>query len=355
MLYIYEPEECTLKRMLATTVAILTLLSLTGCIQVALPGGTGTPEATATAPAESAAPAQSTAPASSSTADTPIHAGDGGILFDIYAMRAAADLNGDGNQDEIEYDVLPDMAMLVIDGNKLEVDIPGLAPCFAITDVDKGDKYQEIVLTQKYDPSLADSEKAFSYLYWWDGTSLKQMGKLMDVKFDGVWVSSLTASSVFNGAGQVTCLAHTAELTDLWYMARFTPNGADRMLKETGYAAPVLNECGPLTVNPGMYCHLMKSVTTEYFAPEYYQLYDQASFPVDIRLPGTDTADIYTCIAQAGENLAITAVCGKYWIQLRTEDGIEGWIKVVDHKMQGIWQVMHYTADDVFSGIVTAG
>lgn len=365
-----------MKRTLSAALAVILMLTLVSCqfiggmssspVKTASAGKSVEP-ATAIAPVASPSPVTTPSPASTAVptpapspaptpfvADTPDKAGEKGVQFDIYINYAMADLDGDGTPDQVELTAGDASSEITIDGVTYAVNKPGLAQLFAIVDVDKSDKTLEIVLTDKFDAGLADSEKAFSWLYWWNGTSLLPMGGLMDVKFDGGWRTGFHSAAYFNGAGQVTCLARTTELTDIWYMARYKPAGTNRALKETNYEAKLVGHPDPIKVK--ICCLLLKKVTNKFFAKDYYSLYDPASWPhSDGRLPVAPTTADYTVIAQAGEKLTVVAVYGPNWVKLRTADGYAGWIKVVDHKVQGYWQVVKWKLDDMFSGLMSAG
>ncbi len=46
---------------------------------------------------------------------------------------------------------------------------------------------------------------------------------------------------------------------------------------------------------------------------------------------------------------------GKRWFKLKTADGYQGWIRVVNFEMSGYDDVMYIDAWDIFDGIVVAG
>jgi hypothetical protein len=64
-----------------------------------------------------------------------------------------------------------------------------------------------------------------------------------------------------------------------------------------------------------------------------------------------NTADV-VIIAQPGETLDIVGVIGPYWVKLQSKiDGLKGWVKVVNGKVQGYG----VPPADIFDGIVIAG
>lgn len=320
------------------------------------------PEPTS-APVPTPTPAPSTPPPTPSPeptptpfdAETPDSAGSGELIFDIYEYKALADLNRDGAPEELEFVRGKSASTLLIGETEYTVDQKGLAQRFAVTDIDPADGTMELVFTAQYRSDLGDTEFEYSYLYWWDGAELKRMGALMDMVFDGAWRGGFRAKDHFDAEGKVFYLRRTQELTDLWYMGRFAPDGEDRKLKEESYTVKPLYNPEPLTVKAGAACMLLTKITSDYFGASHSGMWDLASYPhAEGRAIGVD-ADVFTVIAQPGEVLSIERVYGKHWVKLKTEDGYQGWIKVADHKTQGYDDVMYWEVFDQFDGIVVAG
>ena len=356
-----------MKKVIAAVLCVAMMISLAACtpaptvsVTEAPPSvsATATPVSTPT-PAPTAEPTPSptiepTPTPSVFTADTPDSAGSGDTLFDIYESRALADLNGDGVDEELVFEAGASKSTLYINGDANTVNVSGLAQLFAVTDVDAADSLLELVFTDQYDSGLADTEFPCSYVYWWNGSSLVAMGTLMDVKFAGAWRSAFDATKYFKGNGEVYDLGHTTELTDLWYMKQSKPDGSNRKLKEVLYAVKPLFNPQPLTIKAGRACLLLAHGNSTFFGSSYASMWDYASYPhSDGRV--TNPTDDIIIIAQAGETLTIVGVLGPNWVKLQTSDGYKGWIKVVEGNVQGYWQVMHYTAEDIFDGIVIAG
>jgi len=303
-------------------------------------------------PAPTATPTPEPTPSPSPTpfGETPDHAGGDDILFDIYQNTALVDLNSDGTPEELEFTAGDASSTFCINGETFAVDKPGLAQLFAVTDVDNTDSILEFAFTETC-RDLVDSEKAFTYLYWWNGSEIIRMGGLMDVKFDGAWRSGFHPEDHFDANGTVTCLTRTEAFSDVWYDGHYVCDGASRKLKEDLYVADPINPQPALTLKE--YCVLLKKIDSDYFEPEYYVMWDYAS---GYSMLSRDYADdIVAFIPQAGESLKIVRVYGKYWFKLRASDGKQGWLKCVDKKIQGYYQVMHYVADDIFDGILLAG
>ena len=272
------------------------------------------------------------------------------MLFDIYVSRAEADLDSDGTQEQIEFITGGPTSTLIVNGTPYPISKPDLAQTFAITDVDITDGILELAFTEPY-AELADSEKAFTYLYWWDGTQIIHMGGLMDVKFHGAWRSAFDPLQHFDGAGTVTCLTRTEHFSDVWYMGHYYPDGVQRKLKEDYYVAHIVGSQPPLTLKK--YCVLLNEIDSSYFEFDYYVMWDYASFTATVGRNYSD--DAISFIPQAGESLTIVRVYGKNWFKLRASDGKQGWLKCIDKKIQGYWQVMGDDAYDIFDGIVIAG
>lgn len=301
---------------------------------------------------DTAEPSESASPSETATAaEIPDKAGDDMVMFDIYKSHAEADLNKDGTMEQIEFEAGDSYSTLTINGTGYAVKKASLAQVFAITDVDASDNTLGVAVTDKYDSGLADSEKAFTWLYWWNGSKLINMGGLMDVKFDGAWRTGFDPKKYFNGKGQVTCLARTQEFSDVWYNGHYKPSGSSRMLKEITYAAKPVNEQESLKLKH--LCVLLKHADSKYFGSAYSVMWDYASGYATLGRDYSDEAVSF--IPQQGEKLKIVSVLGQNWFKLKASDGKTGWLKCVDMKIQGYYQVMHYKANDIFEGIVVAG
>lgn len=367
-----------MKKITIVIIAVMLVLSLTACQVEIRPNITvttlpsvkpaATPDVTEApteaptiapteAPTETVSPTSEPSPTPSSggfAADTPDSAGSGDTMFDIYTSKALVDLDGDGTNEQIEFKAGAGNSTLYINGAANTIDVSGLAQLFAVTNVDKSDKYLELVFTDKYDSGLGDTEFPYSYVYWWGGSSLTSMGSLMDVKFAGTWRGAFDATKYFKGNSEVYCLAHTTELTDLWYMAQFKPDGSGRKFKEILYAVKPVGTPEPLKIKSGKACLLLAHGDSKFFGSSYNSMWDYASAPHSEGRVINPTPDIII-IAQGGETLKIVGVLGPNWIKLQTSDGYKGWIKAVDGKVQGYAKVMGLTAEDIFSGIVIAG
>lgn len=355
-----------MKKLLIIMFSAVIALSFTACSSGSVTVASESPsEATPSASLSAPAPTATLAPTPSPTiepsptpssflADTPDSAGSGTVLFDIYESRALVDLNGDGTDEEIIFDANASDSTLYINGTANTIAVSGLAQLFAVTNVDTSDNLLELVFTDEYASELADTEFASSYLYWWNGSALVSMGALMDVKFAGAWRSTFDATKYFKANGEVYYLANTSELTDLWYMKQCKPDGSDRKLKEVLYATKPLFSPEPLTIRAGKACLLLAHGDSTFFGSSYAAMWDYAGYPHNLGRAINPTADI-VIIAQAGETLTIVGVLGPNWVKLQTSDGYKGWIKVDDGKVQGYSKVMHFTAADIFDGIVIAG
>ena len=348
-----------MKRIIIIMLVIMLLLMLVSCIrQVSETETSSVPsQTTESTPNPSLSPTIAPTPSPSSPSPSPTQfgevpdsAGSGDVLFDIYQSRAVVDLDCDGMPEQIEFTAGETSSNLRIAALNFTIDIPGLAQLFAITDVDISDDILEIAFTDPYQ-DLADSEKAFTYLYWWDGQDLTYMGGLMDVKFDGAWRDDFDPTEYFDAAGMVTCLTRTENFSDVWYYGHYFCDGAERKLKEDYYVAQIVGYQPSLVLKE--YCVLLEEIDSTYFETDYYVLWDYASGTSTLSRDYSD--DVISFIPQAGESLEIVRVYGKYWFKLRANDGKQGWLKCIDYKIQGYYQVMGYDAFDIFDGIVIAG
>ncbi len=285
--------------------------------------------------------------------EEPDRAGEGDVLFDIYEHTALVDLNKDGTPEELEFTAGSTSSTFSINGTDYTVNKKGLAQRFGITDVNKSDNILEIAFTDKYDPDLADSEKAFTYLYWWKNTKIISMGGLMDVKFDGSWRSSFDPKKHFNATGQVTCLTRTEHFSDTWYNGHYIIKGSNRKLEEEAYAAKPINQQYPITLIHWL--PLTKHYKSKYFTTAYGELWDDGGSYGTFARNHSD--DVVEFIPQAGEDLKIVGVFGRYGFKLQASDGKKGWMKCKDKKVQGFYQVMGYDAYDIFEAgdIMVAG
>lgn len=350
-----------MKRIIIIIIAAALILSLAACTVEIKPNNITVTTLPSFEPTEAAGPTETpadvtlptTGPSTEPTTggfvpDTPDRAGSGDVLFDIYKGKALADLDGNGTDEEIEFEAGADKSSLYINGAASTISVSGLAQLFAVTDVDKGDKYLELVFTGKYDSKLADTEFAYSHVYWWDGSKLNPMGSLMDVKFAGAWRGDFDAAKHFKANGEVYCLAHTTELTDIWYMEELKPDGAGRKFTEILDAFKPVNTPDPLTIKAGKKCLLLAHGDSSFFSNS--NMWDYAKYPHNAGRVINPNANI-VIIAQGGETLKVVAVLGPNWVKLQTSDGYKGWIKVVKGKVQGY----NLAPADIFDGIVAAG
>ncbi len=310
------------------------------------------PEETVT-PEPEVSPLQS-APPTPQFGEEPDHAGSAEMLFDIYQHTALVDMNLDGTPEQLTFTAGGGSSQLQINDEVYTIERDNQAQLFAVTDVDVSDSILELAFTDEYSDDLADTEFAFTYLYWWNGTELIRMGGLMDMKFAGAWRSAFDPAEHFDAHGTVMCLTRTEHFSDAWYTGHYMPNGANRKLKEDNYAAPVLFNQEPLTLKH--YIILLKNIDTTLFDFAYEVCWDYASGSGGYGFESRDFSDDYVSfIPQAGEELTIIKVYGKKWFKLKAADGKQGWLKCEDGKVFNYWKVMRYTAEDLFDGIVIAG
>lgn len=341
-----------MKKTILWVLAAVLLFTLASCGTTPKPSSTPQSTEAATPAGSSATPASTptAAPTPTPFGETPDSAGKNGILFDIYAQRANADLNLDGTAEQIEFAAGEDESTLVINGTAYPIGYAALAQCFAVTDIDTADDILEIALTDQYH-ELEDTEQAFTYLFWWDGTQLYDMGLVEGLMFDSFWRADLHPAAFFDGKGLVQYITRTTEFTDVWYMGHFICDGAERKLKEDFYASDPLYEPDPLTLRT--YCVLLKEIDSEYFKDKYSEMWDYGGSYGTFGRNYSD--EIVSFIPQKGETLNIVRVYGPYWFKLEASDGKTGWLKCVDGKIQGIYQVMGWESFDVFDGITFAG
>lgn len=313
-------------------------------------------------PSESLSPTPPSAlptapPTQASFGEAPDKAGSGDTLFDIYKRTALADLNSDGKPEELTFTAGSDSATMQIGSKTYKIDRENLAQTFAVTDVDVSDGILELAFTDRYSENLADSELPFTYLYWWNGEELINMGKLMDMKFDGAWRSSFNPANHIDAHGTVMCLTRTQNFSDAWYTGHYIPDGADRRLKEDLYVADVLFGQDPLELKQD-HMLLLKEIGDAYFDSSYAVMWDYASDSGGYGHKPREFSDgIVAFVARSGEKLTIVNVFGKEWFKLAAADGKSGWLKCKDMKVYGYWPVMgdDFTAYDLFDGILVAG
>ena len=368
-----------LKKSLAMLLALLLILALSACgsspppspsaaptsapaegTDAPTPEPTEAPEETPTAEPTATAeptPTETATPEPSPTAEVD-SAGAGALVFDIYGGEARRDINFDGTDEEITFTSGASKSTLEIDGKQYEVAKPKLAGVFAITDIDTSDKILEFVFTDAYDEDLADSEKASSWLYWWNGSKLMLMGGLMDVKFDGAWRSSFKAADVIDGKGQVNCLARTQELTDIWYIAYYKTTGTGRKLYEWRHTATPVNEVGELTCKT--VCLIQSNHDesgrdkNKYATSEYDYYWIPTLSPTTLGRVQDPAAGIKV-IARPGDKLTIIGTYGPTWFKVKTQDNITGWIHCKHGNVGAYNATMGWTAQDMFEGLISAG
>jgi hypothetical protein len=260
---------------------------------------------------------------------------------------AGRDINYDGTDELITFTSGEDSSVLNINGTDYEVPKPGLAQCFAITDVNKKDKILEILFTDRYDPDLPEGKYAFSHLYWWNGTELIFMGGLMDVKFDGEWRIGFQPTEHFDSNNTVMCLTDTDELTYLLYMGHYKPSGNKRKLEEVKYSTAPIGDVKKLKCKKPVL--LLEELTSDYFNSAYDYYWTPSIWPYTAgRVP--HVSEGVEIIAQPGEWLSIIKVYGKYWFKLKTSDGYSGWLKITNGKPT-LDPTVGWTLSDIFEGL----
>ena len=167
--------------------------------------------------------AQTYTPASS-WGETPVHLGNGDVLFDVYREKAEVDLDGDGNLDRIEYHA--GKTIQINDGvyRSTHVDF---AQSFAIVDINIHDKHLEILLNPAYRDLDEETEGVpSSWFCWWDGAVIHGFG-LKGVLFDGEWGETFQPGTFFDGQGNVQFLTPYNERYgvsgDYWGIFKFDP------------------------------------------------------------------------------------------------------------------------------------
>jgi len=97
------------------------------------------------------------------------------FAFD-FVQSAKVDLNGDGTAEEISVSAIPDSYggfVLNVDKFSIKGKLWDNIDGFAIVDVDTSDEYKEIAV---HTPGPSDDDGYF--IYWYDGKSIKEMGRL---------------------------------------------------------------------------------------------------------------------------------------------------------------------------------
>ncbi len=352
-----------MKKLTAAIVAITLAIILTGCFSApppspsptATPDPTATPTPTPTVSAETTPTPSPTETAQGFISDIADQAGAGGVPFDIYQKQALEDLNGDGTKEEITFQAGTSNSKMTINGTEYTIGLPDLGQVFAITDVDTGDKWKEIVFSEKYDASYgSDPEvKPTAYLHWWNGTKLILMGYVGDAGFDGNWRSGFKCKDHFDGNKLVAGYASSGHLTKIYYTAHFNPSGSERKLKEVNYAAKVLWTPNDLTLKAPVL--LLPHAKQNYFDSAHSVLWDTVGGEY-VSGRGARTVDGEAAfMAWTGDTVKIVGVFGPNYVKLKTADNKTGWIRVIENKVQGYYQVMHVTAEDIFDGLASAG
>lgn len=342
------------KKALLLILILVLCFSVSACdtIRIVIERG---PSESASPPPPSATPTATETPPS--FGETPNKAGSGNVLFDIYNRTALADLNSDGKPEELTFTTGDTSSTLKIGVNTYKIERSNLAQCFAVTDINTSDNIFELVFTDRYNESLADTEFPSSYLYWWNGEYLISMGEIADMKFDGEWLNYFNPTEYFDAHGTVMYLTRTQNFSDTWYMGHYVPTGTDRKLSEAFYVADVLFNQYPLELLQD-HMILLKEISDTYFDPSYAVMWDYASGSGGYAgKPREFSDDIVAFVARRGEKLTITNVYGPEWFKLEAADGKSGWLKCRDTNVFGYWPIMGegFSVYDLFDGIVVAG
>jgi len=305
-------------------------------------------------PSPTAAPLPS--PSVSPTAVLPAadSAGSGDVMFDIYDTTAVADIDNDGSDDVISFAAGTSSSTLTVDGVDYTINQYKLAQKFAITDVDISDGWLEIAFCDIDDPPEHDLDRPYTHYYWWDGSTFIHCGSFWEMGWDGAERAGFDANDHMDGHGMIMSVDRSPNFTDVWYMAHWELNGANRQKKEDLYAAPLLHSTPDLTLE--MPCLLLENINLSYFDAGHSAWWDHASWPhVNGRVVDPGGTGDFIIIAQPPETLEVIKVYGKRWFKLRTHDGYSGWIRVVDFKMSGYDDVMYIDVWDIFEDVFVAG
>ena len=272
-----------------------------------------------------------------SAAETPRSLGSGAVHFDVYLIRAEADLNGDGKLDRIVFCADAGQSTLTINGIAYTLEFARPAHSFAITDIDTTDDYLELAFTDAA-RELEEGEQLCTYLYGWDGIALYSIGLMENTSFV---CASFDPADHFDGQGRVYFTARTCEFTDVWYKAKFVC-GEGRKLTEQPYVTSPLDAPSVLTVREN--CVLLREPSDRLL--KACTLWDAA-----LPLARDHSDEWVSCVPQSGEMLTVTRVYGPYWFELTTQDGLSGWLKCERGQVQGYER----SASELFSGIAIAG
>ena len=245
------------------------------------------------------------------------------------------DLNGDGTQDDVCYELKDDTSgmsysgkipQLLIDGTDCyksvsinqEIYIDNPEPdYYCITDIDTTDKMLEIAIMD-YGPS----DDYMTHFFRCDGTDLKYLGFM-----SGMIISSFTDKSdlTFNGDGTISSYMRLSVLQTWWANAdwKLADNGFEVVPQELYY--PMYDDGCDVTTLVEMYAYEKNSASSAKSA-----------------LP-------------KGTALKIVATDNKEWVLAKTSDGKQYWIHLDSEYGQSVETSAGYLyASEVLSGLIFA-
>ncbi|MDF2613290.1 MAG: hypothetical protein K0S71_1076 [Clostridia bacterium] len=199
------------------------------------------------------------------------------------------DLNGDGVKEKIEYRLLNTTeygenakANLIINGSSAELE-GNLASQFAIVDIDRKDKYKELIISD-YGPS-SDHTSTF-YIY--KNNRLMSIGTTGGIFEDGLTIDS---------SGTFSASTRGAILQTWWFDKKYQLDKEHKII--------------PVPTNIYINNHLV-------YVKKYFKVYtkkDVSSKPFTVK---------------TGQILVITGNDNKAWCRVKTEAGKEGWFRIRD-------------------------
>lgn len=215
------------------------------------------------------------------------------------------DLNGDGKKDVIKYERIGDGFILSVNDKSISSNYYNLADSFAIVDIDKKDKYKEIIISD-YGPSN-DDESAF---YYYNGKDIIYMGTTGALFEGGLGI---------DGSGKFSAVSR-GQILQTWFFDKFYT-----LSKE----------------------HKITLVPVDMYKTYEYPLFLKHS----LRLNTNQKNKKQYFTIQEGETVKIIGTDDKKWCLIQCKNGKKGYIEL---KNNSFVLNENLNANEIFAGLCYA-
>jgi len=218
------------------------------------------------------------------------------------------DINGDGKEEKISYQTDGTNYTLEINGAKLSSTGQNIFDDFAIVDINKSDKFKEIMVSES-----GGSADFSSYYYFYDGNKIISMGST-----GGTFDQEIN----IDGTGKVVAIGGFAILQTWFYPHPFVLSAQ----------------------------HILQKVTQETYTTDYTVFVKKSITIYDNKV----SQDKKTTLNE-GQSIKLIGTDGKEWCLVETSSGAKGWFAIDAADGYDILREKKQHASDVFVGLYNAG